>query len=78
MSAHTPGPWFVFGNFGASIGARVDGRELVIGWTSRRIGGNAQADAKLIALAPSMYEYIVVQAEQFGDARAKAILERLK
>jgi hypothetical protein len=52
--AHTPGPWYVCGNLGASIGARVNGKPMDIAWTSRRVGGNATADAALIAAAPDL------------------------
>ena len=88
MSAkHTPGPWIAqIPNIGEDPFERdergnqyweikpaemlFDGRYLdVTAWTS-------EANARLIAASPTMYEYIVRRAE-IGDSEAKSILETI-
>lgn len=74
MSAHTPGPWFVVGNSGVSIGTSVNGKRLDIAWTA--IGESAQADARLIAAAPELLDALrklCKAEEEYGDSTNAAV-----
>ncbi len=83
MSAkHTPGPW----KFGKELGARngewlvsfdagSKGRGIAIAET-RTGPGSEEANARLIAAAPTMYEYIASSASN-GCASALKILEAI-
>lgn len=90
MSAHTPGPWRAFPSvwLGASTIAKDDGifrvedvaTETVI--CARRTPWPAQAEimaanARLIAAAPAMHDYIAKRAAG-GDTEAAQILESIK
>ena len=71
MSKHTKGPWIADGaqiftsdtNVAQANGYRID-RETVA------------ANARLIAAAPTMYEYIILSASK-GCATAKKIMEAI-
>lgn len=53
---HTPGPWLFFRRVGRLMPFHVtaDGRETIV--TIRRDAPNAEANARLIAAAPELYE----------------------
>ena len=81
-AAHTPGPW----KFGKELGARngewlvsfdagSKGRGIAIAET-RTGPGSEEANARLIAASPTMYDYLVERA-QSGDARAASIVEAI-
>ena len=81
-AAHTPGPW----KFGKELTARSGewlvsfdagskGRGIAIAET-RAGSGNEEANARLIAASPTMYDYLVERA-QSGDARAASIVEAI-
>jgi hypothetical protein len=66
VSAHTPGPWRVYhgdildNNYGEMV-ADLDNRTLVV--TDRPRLGNFEADARLIAAAPELYEALTLARE---------------
>ena len=79
---HTPGPW----KFGKELTARSvewlvsfdagsKGRGIAIAETCAG-SGNEDANARLIAASPTMYDYLVERA-QSGDARAASIVEAI-
>lgn len=79
---HTPGPW----KFGKELTARSGewlvsfdagskGRGIAIAET-RAGSGSEEANARLIAASPTMYDYLVERA-QSGDARAASIVEAI-
>ena len=81
-AAHTPGPW----KFGKELTARSGewlvsfdagskGRGIAIAET-RAGSGNEEANARLIAASPTMYDYLV-ECAQSGDARAASIVEAI-
>ena len=81
-AAHPPGPW----KFGKELTARSGewlvsfdagskGRGIAIAET-RAGSGNEEANARLIAASPTMYDYLVERA-QSGDARAASIVEAI-
>ena len=77
-AAHTPGPWH-FRKL-----ALYDDSHLVMfttqnGQRAHRLdflGEFKEADARLIAASPTMYDYLVERA-QSGDARAASIVEAI-
>jgi hypothetical protein len=86
-SKPSPGPWFydscldrAFGiirDLGPKV-AEENGVEIateVIAEVCGASGGQDEADARLIAACPIMYDYIRRQAEK-GDLEAAAIVER--
>lgn len=75
----TPGPWKVGGTstFGAPL---IFGPGRLIAKVLHYDGSEnneTNADAALIAAAPTMYEYIQHKAEE-GDARANEIMSSLR
>ncbi len=78
MSAHTPGPWLRdYGQNYAEIVCALSPRGKVK--TIARIASGVksrEADARLIAAAPTMYDYIKAQAG-LGDTEAAKILESI-
>jgi len=77
MSGHTPGPWRVY-PAGSSVPHYQVCDRIVSDVPSGRClyDGLSDADARLIAAAPRMYEYIASRAAN-GCATAKAILESI-
>lgn len=91
MNKHTPGPWHVeddgFGHLSVRSGnARDIGRGTVL-YIASEVGGlrrgpnfedrsEQQANARLIAAAPTMYDFVQLSADH-GDYNAKAILEAI-
>lgn len=77
MSAakHTPGPWQVAGPSAKGYlvvqGAKGNGVALIL-----MDSDDEEADARLIAAAPLMYDYIASSASN-GCAEAKKILEAI-
>ena len=81
-AAHTPGPWKFgkeltarSGEWLVSFNAGSKGRGIAIAET-RAGSGNEEANARLIAASPTMYDYLVERA-QSGDARAASIVEAI-
>jgi hypothetical protein len=81
MSKHTPGPW-VWDDDGATLrGPRnmkvlQDGEGLWNLWNSATLkDGMGEANARLIAVAPMMYEYIASSASN-GCAEAKKLIAK--
>ena len=72
MSKHTPGPWnILWEQRGAIVTARNDCYDVAI---VRDIGNeDNKANARLIAAAPKMYEYIASSASN-GCAEAKRLI----
>ena len=86
-SKHTPGPWDVIPQNGAGpmIAHRYDtgndinptGLRLVCHVLERKASFEVDAaNARLIAAAPTMYDYVSAKAEA-GDAVARSILEMI-
>ena len=82
MSKHTPGPWVVVGNLTKYVEARLVGGLIqevaACGPTmaDEGYGQQQEANARLIAAAPTMHEYIAKRADA-GDNEAKQILESI-
>ena len=83
QTQHTPGPWFITGGATRYIEARIgDGliqEVAACGPTMADVRGYDQqqeANARLIAAAPTMHEYIAKRADA-GDNEAKQILESI-
>ena len=82
MSKHTPGPWVVVGSLTKYVEARLVGRLIqevaACGPTmaDEGYGQQQEANARLIAAAPTMHEYIAKRADA-GDNEAKQILESI-
>jgi hypothetical protein len=71
MSAHTPGPWQTrFIKAEQCIVADVGTGSVVL---ARQVKG---ADARLIAAAPTMFDYVSARAVA-GDSEAQRILEAI-
>lgn len=80
MSKHTPGPWVVGNqdplNFGPRRGQGTEPIGFVYGPSfpeRSEVGQRALANARLIAAAPQMYEYIASAASN-GCAEAKKLI----
>lgn len=77
MSAHTPGPWHFTDDYNTHVirSQPKEGREygelLASIW-----GGRHEANARLIAAAPTMYSYIASSASN-GCAEAAKIMEAI-
>lgn len=82
MSKHTPGPWAVVGNRTKYVEARLISGLIqevaACGPTAadKGYGPQQEANARLIAAAPTMHEYIAKRADA-GDNEAKQILESI-
>ena len=82
MSKHTPGPWVVVGRLTKYVEARLVGRLIqevaACGPTmaDEGYGQQQEANARLIAAAPTMHEYIAKRADA-GDNEAKQIMESI-
>ena len=84
MSAHTPGPWIYVRRDEWSHSVATQHGELPDGspnyWTVASINKNREpeheANARLIAAAPLMYEF-VASAAAGGDNKALAIMESI-
>lgn len=83
MSKHTPGPWAV--DSGEALNVRAPHGGIVAqlhhlkgrhGMGGRLPGGEAVANARLIAASPTMYSYIAERAA-VGDKEAAIILESI-
>jgi hypothetical protein len=72
MSAHTPGPWTVGGGTGRLNQIAID---PAIG-CAYGAGEEVVANARLIAAAPTMYDYIASSASN-GCAEASKIMEAI-
>lgn len=78
MSAHTPGPWRAERTQASAywdwtvMAPSGKGRTMQIGIDT----DNTEADARLIAAAPAMHDYIARRAAD-GDTEAAQILEAL-
>lgn len=67
MTEHTPGPWH-----GQASGSK---REIVADHeVIAEVWQNRGPNARLIAAAPTMYEYVALRAAN-GDSEAAAIVE---
>lgn len=74
QTKHTAGPWEVQGNNIVATKGNVD--VAVICYSGEHFTGEDKANARLIAAAPTMYEFIAkVSAD--GSVEAKAILESI-
>ena len=67
---HTPGPWHIAN--GVQIRSNRD--QIAKIWMMR--DGEGRENARLIAAAPTMHEYIAKRADA-GDNEAKQILESI-
>ena len=82
MSDFTPGPWVVVGRLTKYVEARLVGRLIqevaACGPTmaDEGYGQQQEANARLIAAAPTMYEYIASSASN-GCAEARKIMEAI-
>ena len=83
-SEHTPGPWRLV-RLASRFDARVHSYGVAYGRVGNRLAivdgeGNSydanEANARLIAAAPTMYDYVSAKAEA-GDAVARSILEMI-
>lgn len=72
QAEHTPGPWSFRRNFDGSLNFFGEGGARLI--LSNVFLINREPNARLVSLAPTMYEYIRARAEA-GDSEAAAILE---
>lgn len=91
MSGHTPGPWrveegerLIWGNC-QDDAPRISGGYPVAeartkwqsgNWAKRPDADEAQANARLVAAAPTMFSYVQERAEE-GDPKAIAIMEKI-
>lgn len=76
MSQYTPGPWRVADDEGGMIGDfHIESSEgvYVAACGSESGRSEAEANAKLIALCPAMYEFIKKRATM-GDESAKSLI----
>ena len=79
---HTPGPWFVGDQNSQQMTIDIiahddEGDELIasVPWADNTIAGKSgEANAALIAAAPSMYEFVASMAKS-GDTEALKIME---
>jgi hypothetical protein len=71
---HTPGPWRVHGD-GITVGQQrgKGGQHVCRAFEVFMSRGERQANARLIAVAPTMYEFVSKKAAA-GDAEAIAIV----
>lgn len=70
---HTPGPWRVSGHRLAAF-AKLNGINVVVADCDQTLGySESEANARLIAASPTMYEYINQRANE-GDAHAAKII----
>ena len=72
MSAHTPGPWLLWDY--------PDPQQAIMGgggFVAQTVGGNDEANARLIAAAPTMYSYIEQRASN-GDIEAAEIMQSVR
>ena len=81
MSTFTKGPWVVDGNVirgdHQRNGSVTVACVLDVAYPyGRRAGGSTQPNARLIAAAPVMYDFIKICAER-GDKSASEILEAI-
>ena len=77
-AAHTPAPWH-FKKLAMHDGGHVVMFTAQNGQRTHRLdcaGEFKEADARLIAASPTMYDYLVERA-QSGDARAASIVEAI-
>ena len=77
-AAHTPAPWH-FKKLDMHDGGHVVMFTAQNGQRTHRLdcaGEFKEADARLIAASPTMYDYLVERA-QSGDARAASIVEAI-
>ena len=71
MSKHTPGPWINDGD-----GIVWSESNPIYGWIADCRNGPQDANARLIAAAPLMYDF-VASAAAGGDNKALAIMEAI-
>lgn len=77
MSGHTPGPWL---KSGCIVLSNDEDRGMRFAIAERVLGRNyddQEANARLIAACPTMYEYIAKKAAE-GDANAAEILRNVQ
>ena len=80
--AATPGPWYATGKLTRYVEARIDGgliQEVAACGPTEADGGygpQQEANARLIAAAPTMYEFIASSASN-GCAEARKIMEAI-
>lgn len=65
IMTHTPGPWTVADSFGDIVGS--DDRQVCKVTTSKRTGHEFDANARLIAASPTMYEALMQAALYLDD-----------
>ena len=77
MSAHTPGPWaYRPSNNGHFIAGTGENSGYLAEVRQCRSKQDIRADARLIAAAPTMYEYVASSASN-GCAEARKIMEAI-
>ena len=81
MIAHTPGPWMakkatVRGEVNEWYVADDEGVAVIASCVTDTAGEPSEANARLIAAAPTMYEYIASSASN-GCAEARKIMEAI-
>lgn len=74
MSEHTAGPWVSL--YPEAFQVDAPGARTRIASLPHSVSDQQEANARLIAAAPTMREYIERKAED-GDAEARAILETI-
>lgn len=82
MSAHTPGPWrakkaTVRGEVNEWYVTDDEGVAVIASCVIDTAGEPSEANARLIAAAPTMYEYIASSASN-GCAEARAAIAKAK
>ena len=73
-ATHTPGPWEISRNWQGDLGI-VGNRSKICALPRRKEVPN-EANARLIAACPTMYDYILKKSEE-GDAEAQSIIAAL-
>ena len=69
----TPGPWWVAGKATIRYG---DPNSIDTGWVASVHWRNREANARVIAAAPTMFDYIAARASS-GDTEAAMIIETI-
>lgn len=75
-SAHTPGPWHVCGGSHPDKVLAADSNLIADCSHPNRPPHFGEANARLIAAAPTMYSYIAKKAAE-GDSDAKDIIDSI-
>lgn len=80
MSKHTPGPWFLRPRDSADslydIANKLPDGGMWHVASCNRLRDEVEANARLIAAAPTMYAYVEGRADA-GDSQARALLENI-